>query len=109
MLSLATPGDVGPPLSPTNLGMHGGAVVVTASWSCAPGAHFDVSPDKGRPSASTRPPAPFACRCGAAATAAGVPDDVAATFEGAPTAAADAGDTEPVAVTDSAGAPADEP
>src|SRR3954447_25624977 len=54
MVSLVTPwGVVAPPLSPTNLGMHGGACTVMFSCSCPPGAHFPLSPSTGRPREST--------------------------------------------------------
>src|SRR5690348_16890118 len=54
MVSLVTPwGALGPPLSPTNLGMHGGACTVMFSCNKPPGAHLLLSPSTGRPSEST--------------------------------------------------------
>src|SRR4051812_23618144 len=53
MVSPVTPGVVAPPLSPTNLGMHGGDDRLMLSWSCAPGAHRERSPVSGRPREST--------------------------------------------------------
>src|SRR5438477_12662038 len=53
MVSPVTPGVVAPPLSPTNLGMHGGDDRLMFSCSCWPGAHLERSPVTGRPSEST--------------------------------------------------------
>src|SRR5436853_489676 len=66
MASAVTPGDVGPPLLPVNLGMHGPFTKEMFSWTWPPGAHLLLSPAVGRPRASTcwpaltAPPAPGA-------------------------------------------------
>src|SRR4051794_2215678 len=81
MVSLVTPDDVAPPLSPSNRGMHGGLCMVTFSCSRPPGAHLALSPPSRRPSASSCWPAAVAVAAAAVrapvAAPAAVPDRAA--------------------------------
>src|SRR5947208_1702616 len=115
-VSAVTPGEVAPPLSPTNFGMQGGLCTVMASCSSAPGAHLPLSPAVGLPRTSrgcvaaaprtaaeapgsvdwVTPPGPLSAPTaraavpvpGAAAAGPAVPTPASPLFEAAPLAAA---------------------